>query len=122
MAAMAVLTVASSSAKPAMKYRRQWIQRIHEHIDTTVKRVFPHLRTDKSAEGVKTLAHIGRLRPEPVSDVCLRFDFEVIKSGFTFNYGEFAIIKIRVGHRLPSTLSVKSVFSRTKCVIVVIHP
>ena len=30
-------------------------------------------------------------------------DFEVIKSGFTFNYGEFAIIKIRVEHRLPST-------------------
>ena len=30
-------------------------------------------------------------------------DFEVIKSGLTFNYGEFAIIKIRVEHRLPRT-------------------
>ena len=119
---MAVLTVASSSAKPAMKYRRQWIQRIDEHIDTTVKRIFPHLRADKSAEGVKALAHIGRLRPEPVSDVCLRFDFEVIKSGFTFNYGEFAIIKIRVGHRLPSTLSVKPAIPRTKCVFPLLCP
>ena len=68
MAAIAVLAVASSSAKPAMKYRRQWIQRIDEHIYTTVKRVFPHLRADKSAEGVKALAQIGRLRPEPVSE------------------------------------------------------
>ena len=55
MAAIAVLAVASSSAKPAMKYRRQWIQRIDEHIYTTVKRIFPHLRADKSAEGVKLL-------------------------------------------------------------------
>ena len=31
------------------------VPRIDEHIDTTVKRIFPHLRTDKSAEGVKLL-------------------------------------------------------------------
>ena len=41
--------------------------RVDEHIDTTVKRIFPHLRADKSAEGIKALAHIGRLRPEPVA-------------------------------------------------------
>lgn len=41
--------------------------RVDEHIDTSVKRIFPHLRTDKSAEGVKALTHIGRLRPEPVT-------------------------------------------------------
>lgn len=44
------------------------VPRIDEHIDTTVKRVFPHLCTDKSAEGVKALTHIGRLRPEPISE------------------------------------------------------
>lgn len=44
------------------------VPRIDEHIDTTVKRIFPHLRTDKSAEGVKVLTHIGRLRPEPISE------------------------------------------------------
>lgn len=41
---------------------------IDGHIDTTVKRIFPHLRTDKSAEGVKALTHIGQLRPEPISE------------------------------------------------------
>lgn len=46
--------------------------RIDEHIDTTVKRIFSHLRTDKSAEGVKALAHIGRLRPEPVSEAVVQ--------------------------------------------------
>lgn len=44
------------------------VPRIDEHIDTTVKRVFPHLCTDKSAKGVKALTHIGRLRPEPISE------------------------------------------------------
>ena len=43
-----------------------------EHIDTTVKKVFSHLRTDKSAEGVKALAHIGRRRPEPVSETVVQ--------------------------------------------------
>lgn len=46
--------------------------RVDEHIDTTVKWVFPHLRADKPAEGVKTLAHIGRLRPEPVSETVVQ--------------------------------------------------
>ena len=46
--------------------------RVDKHIDTTVKRIFPHLRTDKSAEGVKALAHIGRLRPEPVSETVVQ--------------------------------------------------
>ena len=31
------------------------VPRIDEHIDTTIKRVFPHLRTDKSTEGEKLL-------------------------------------------------------------------
>ena len=88
--AMAVLAVASSSAKPAMKYRRQWIQRIDEHIGTTVKRVSPHLRADKSAEGVKTLTHIGRLRPEPVSDVCLRRDLPTGFDYLLFRYFQYA--------------------------------
>ena len=46
--------------------------RIDEHIDTTVKRFFPHLRTDKSAEGVKALTHIGRSRPEPISETVVQ--------------------------------------------------
>lgn len=46
--------------------------RVYEHIDTTVKRVFPHFRMDKSAEGVKALANIGRLRPEPVSETVIQ--------------------------------------------------
>lgn len=46
--------------------------RIDEHIDTTVKRIFTHLRADKSAEGVKALAHIGRLRPEPISETVVQ--------------------------------------------------
>ena len=45
---------------------------IDEHIDTAVKRIFPHLRTDKSAEGVKALTHIGRLRPEPISETVVQ--------------------------------------------------
>lgn len=31
------------------------VPRIDEHIDTTIKRIFPHLRTDKSTDGVKLL-------------------------------------------------------------------
>lgn len=46
--------------------------RVDEHINTTVKRVFSHLRTDKSAEGVKALAHIGRRRPELVSETVVQ--------------------------------------------------
>ena len=46
--------------------------RIDEHIDTAVKRIFPHLRTDKSAEGVKALTHIGRRRPEPISETVVQ--------------------------------------------------
>ena len=41
---------------------------IDEHIDTTIKRIFPQLRTVKSTESVKALMHIGRLRPEPISE------------------------------------------------------
>lgn len=48
------------------------VPRIDEHIDTTIKRVFPHLRTDKSTEGVKALTHIGRLRPEPISETVVQ--------------------------------------------------
>lgn len=48
------------------------VPRIDEHIDTTAKRVFPHLCTDKAAEGVKALTHIGRLRPEPISETVVQ--------------------------------------------------
>lgn len=46
--------------------------RIDEHIDTTAKRIVTHLRADKSAEGVKALAHIGRLRPEPIAETVVQ--------------------------------------------------
>ena len=46
--------------------------RIDEHIDTSVERILPHLRADKTAEGIEALAHVGRLRPEPVPETVVQ--------------------------------------------------
>lgn len=46
--------------------------RVDEHIDATVKRVLSHLRADKPAEGVEALAHVGRFRPEPVTQTVVQ--------------------------------------------------
>ena len=46
--------------------------RIDEHVDAPVKGILPHLRSDKPAEGVEALAHVGRFRPEPVTEAVVQ--------------------------------------------------